>query len=102
MWMMRTGSAALPEVPTMTEAGIGGVAVPTWQGVYTAAKAPEAARARLATDIAAAVARHEMRNELERRMLASESATPQDMASTIARELTVWSSLIDEYKLTAD
>lgn len=95
-------NAALPEVPTMAEAGMGGVAVPTWQGVYTAAKAPEAARGRLAADIAAAVARPEMRSELERRMLAPESATPQDLASTITRELAVWSSLVDEYKLTAD
>ena len=31
-----------------------------------------------------------------------ESATPQDLASTITRELEVWSSLVDEYKLTAD
>lgn len=86
----------------MAEAGMGGVAVPTWQGVYTAAKAPEAARGRLAADIAAAVARPEMRSELERRMLAPESATPQDLASTITRELAVWSALVDEYKLTAD
>jgi len=95
-------NAALPEVPTMAEAGMGGVAVPTWQGVYTAAKAPEAARARLAADIAAAVARPDMRSELERRMLAPESATPQDLTSTITRELAVWSALVDEYKLTAD
>jgi tripartite-type tricarboxylate transporter receptor subunit TctC len=56
----------------------------------------------LAADIAAAVARPEMRSELERRMLAPESATPQDLASTITRELAVWSALVDEYKLTAD
>ena len=55
-----------------------------------------------AADIAAAVARPEMRSELERRMLAPESATPQDLASTITRELAVWSALVDEYKLTAD
>ncbi len=95
-------SAALPEVPTMAEAGMGSVAVPTWQGVYTAAKAPEAAPARLAADIAAAVARPEMRNELEHRMLAPEGATPQDLTSIITRELAVWSALVEEYKLTVD
>ena len=95
-------NAALPDVPTMAEAGMGGVAVPTWQGVYLAAKVPEAVRARVATDIAAAVARPELRSEFERRMLAPESATPQDLASTTTRELAVWSALVDEYKLTAD
>lgn len=95
-------SATLPEVPTMAEAGMGGVSVPTWQGIYTTAKVPEAARARLAADIAAAAARPEMRSAFERRMLAPESATPQDQASTITRELAVWAALVDEYKLTAD
>lgn len=95
-------SGALPDVPTMAEAGMGGVEVPTWQGLYTVAKVPPALRARLATDIAAAVARPEMRAELERRMLAVEGATPQELAATIARELAVWSALVDEYKLTAE
>lgn len=95
-------SAALPEVPTLAEAGMGAVSVPTWQGVYTAAKVPEAVRARLAADLAAAVARPEMRSELERRMLVAESATPKDLASTIARELAIWSALVDEYRLIFD
>lgn len=95
-------SAALPDVPTMAEAGMGGVDVPTWQGVYTAAKVPAATRARLASDIATLVARPEMRAELERRMLAVEGASPQALAATITQELAVWSALIDEYKLTAD
>ncbi len=95
-------SAALPDVPTMDESGMGGVDVPTWQAVYTTAMVPPATRARLATDIAAAVARPEMRVEFERRMLAVEGASPQALAATIAHELAVWSALIDEYKLTAD
>lgn len=95
-------SAALPDVPTMAEAGMGGVDVPTWQGIYTTAKAPAAIRARLAVDIAAAVARPEMRVEFERRMLAVEGASPQALATTITHELAVWSALVDEYKLTPD
>lgn len=95
-------SAALPEVPTMAQAGMGGVDVPTWQGLYTAAKVPAAVRARLSAEIAAAVSRPEMRAEFERRMVAVEGASPQDLAATIARELTVWAAVVDEYKLSAD
>jgi tripartite-type tricarboxylate transporter receptor subunit TctC len=94
--------AALPEVPTMAEAGLPGVEVPTWQGLYTAAKVAQPLRARLATDIAAAVARPEMRAEFDRRMLVVESASAQDLATTITRELAVWAAVVDEYKLTAD
>ena len=93
---------ALPDVPTMAEAGLAGVVVPTWQGLYTAAKVPQAIRARLAADVAAAVARPEMRVEFDRRMLAVEGASPQELAGTVTRELAIWAAVIDEYKLTAD
>jgi len=95
-------SAALPELPTMNEAGLPGVEVPTWQGVYAAAKVPPAIRARLATELTAAVSKPELRAEFERRLLAVEQATPQDLAATITRDLAVWAAVIDEHKLTAD
>ena len=95
-------NGALPDVPTMAESGMSGVDVPTWQGLYAAARVPAAVRDRLASDIAAVVARLELRIEFDRRMLAVEGASPQDLAATIARELAVWSAVIDEYALTAD
>lgn len=95
-------SAALPEVPTMAEAGLARVDVPTWQGLYATAKVPQDIRNRLAAEIAAVVARPELRIEFDKRMLAVEGASPQDQAATIARELTEWAVVVDEYKLTAD
>jgi tripartite-type tricarboxylate transporter receptor subunit TctC len=93
---------ALPEVPTMAEAGLPGVEVPTWQGLYVSAKVPQALRDRLATEIAAAVARPEMRVEFDRRMLVVEGSSAKDLAMTMTRELAVWAAVIDEYTLTAD
>lgn len=93
---------ALPEVPTMTEAGLPGVEVPTWQGLYTAVKVPLAVRARLAADIAAAVARPELRAEFDRRMLVIEGASAQELAMIMTRELAIWATVVDEYKLTLD
>ena len=93
---------AVPEVPTMAEAGLPGVEVPTWQGLFSAAKVPPHLRARLATDIAVAMARPEMRVEFDRRMLVVEGGSAQDLALTITRELGVWAAVVDEYKLTAD
>jgi tripartite-type tricarboxylate transporter receptor subunit TctC len=95
-------SAAMPDVPTMAQAGMGSVDVPTWQGLYTSAKVPAALRARLASEVAVAVSRPDLRAEFERRMLAVEGASPQELAATIARELVTWAALVDEYKLTAD
>jgi len=95
-------SAALSDVPTMTQVGMSSVDVPTWQGLYTAATVAPAIRVRLAADIAAAVARPQMRVEFEHRMLAVEGATPEKLAATVKRELALWSALADEYKLSAD
>ena len=46
--------------------------MPTWQGLYTAAKVAPERRDRLAADVAAAMAKPELRTEFERRMLAVE------------------------------
>jgi tripartite-type tricarboxylate transporter receptor subunit TctC len=95
-------SPALPDVPTMAQAGMGGVDVPTWQALYTSAKVPAAVRARLSTDIAATMSRPEMRAEFERRMVAVEGASAAELAAIVVRDLAVWASVADEYKLTAD
>jgi len=94
--------AALPDVPTLSESGLAGVDVPTWQAVYTAAKVPAAIRSRLAADLATAWTRPDVRAEFDRRLLVVEAPSAQELAATITRELAVWTALIDEYKLTAD
>lgn len=95
-------SAALPDVPTMSEAGFAGVSVPTWQALYVSARVDPARQLRLAQAVAAAASRPETRAELDRRLLVAETASPQELASTIARELAEWKSLIHEYKLTVE
>lgn len=95
-------SAVLPEVPTMREAGYAAVSVPTWQALYVSSRASAGTKERLAAAVAAAASRPEFRAELDKRMLAAESASPQDLSATMTSELAAWSSLVDDYKLTAD
>lgn len=95
-------NAGFPEVPTMREAGYASVSVPTWQALYVSSRVSSGARDRLAAAVAAAAAQPEFRSELDKRMLAVESSSPQELSATISSELTAWSALIDEYKLTAD
>jgi len=95
-------SAAMPDVPTMREAGYATVSVPTWQALYVSSQVSVRTKERLVAAVAAAAAHPEFRAELEKRQLAAESASPQELSATIASELAAWSSLIDEYKLTAD
>ncbi len=95
-------SAALPEVPTMREAGYDSVSVPTWQALYVSSRASAGTRGRLAATVAATASRPEFRAELDKRQLAAESASPQELSATMTSELAAWSALIDEYRLTAD
>lgn len=95
-------SAAMPDVPTMREAGFSAVSVPTWQALYVPVRVDPARQLRLAQAVAAVALRTDTRAELDRRLLAAEVASPQELASTIARELAEWRALIDEYKLTME
>ncbi|MBK9246311.1 MAG: tripartite tricarboxylate transporter substrate binding protein [Burkholderiales bacterium] len=95
-------SPALPDVPTMREAGFPDVSVPTWQALYVSARVDASRQQRLAQAVSAAAARPEVRAELEKRLLVAETASPQELSATISRELAEWALLIDEYKLSAE
>jgi len=95
-------SAAFPEVPTMREAGFAGVAVPTWQALYVSTRVAGTRQQQLARALATVAARADMRAELDKRLLAVEMGSPQELAATIAQDLGSWAALIEAYKLTAD
>lgn len=92
-------SAALPEVPTISEAGQPDVSVPTWQSIFVPARTPRAVVARLAAELSAALAKPELRAEFERRALVVETSTPQELAATVVQDQAAWTRLIAEYKL---
>ncbi len=95
-------SAALPDVPTMREAGYPTVSVPTWQAVYVSSRAAAGIQDKLASAVSAAASRAEFRAELDKRLLVVENGSAQELSATITGELAAWAALIDEFKLTAD
>jgi tripartite-type tricarboxylate transporter receptor subunit TctC len=70
-------SEALPEVPTVAEAGVPGYAFATWVGLFTRAGAPETSLRRLESAVLAALGSAPMR---ERLRLAAADPIPSDMA----------------------
>ena len=95
-------SAAMPDVPTLAEAGVTGVSVPTWQSVFAPAKTARPIVERLASELAAVMAKPEVRAELERRAMLPEIETPQALAMTVTQDQSDWTRLIAEYKLGAE
>jgi len=69
-------SSALPQVPTMAEAGVAGIESFNWWGVWTPAGIPAGVKDKLAKDIAAALAAPEVREKITKL-----GAEPMSMSS---------------------
>jgi len=95
-------SSALPDTPTLAEAGYHGISVPTWQSIFVPAKTPHTVVSLLETKLMAVMARPEVRAEIEQRAIFVEPSTSQALAATVEQEQAAWSKLIAEYKLTQE
>jgi tripartite-type tricarboxylate transporter receptor subunit TctC len=90
--------AALPDVPTMAEAGLPGYQAQTWYGLVAPAGTPAAVIKRLHAETSKALAAPEMRSQFATQGLlpASASATPADFAALMRSDFDKWRKLIKE------
>jgi tripartite-type tricarboxylate transporter receptor subunit TctC len=79
-------SSALPNVPTMAEAGLPGFSVESWQGYFAPAGTPAAVVAKINRDIQAVISTPETRAKLEDMGFKVTGGTPADLARTLAGE----------------
>jgi len=93
---------ALPDVPTMTEAGVPGLDYSIWYGLFAPVKVPTPLVNRISADIARALAEPDVVQQIV--ALGSEPAptSPQQFATAIQKERAVWSKVIKEKNLTLD
>jgi len=84
-------AVAVPDVPTLAEAGVPGVSVPTWQALLAPAKTPPGVIERLAQDLQQALRDSELRTRLERHHLQiDEQATPEVLAAILRQDRQTW------------
>jgi tripartite-type tricarboxylate transporter receptor subunit TctC len=83
-------SAAAPGVPTITEAGMPGIAVPTWQAVVAPPKTPQDIADRLAREIARSLQSPELRAQFAQQWLQIHGSTPQALAARIDADAITW------------
>ena len=95
-------AATAPELPTLAEAGIKGIDVPSWYGVMAPAATPAALVARAQAAIAAALAQPATRQRLQEQELVPVANTPADFAAQIKRETANWAIVIREAGIKAD
>jgi tripartite-type tricarboxylate transporter receptor subunit TctC len=93
-------SPALPEVPTLAEAGAAGYDFPIWYGVWAPAGTPPGIVARLAEDITAALVQPDVNDWLVTHGMEPMSMTPQAFARFVVDETRRAAHILDTYANT--
>jgi len=91
-----TRAAALPDVPTVAEAGLPGFEASSWFGVLAPAGTPVAIIARLNAEIAKWLASPEAREKLASQGANAAGGSPEDFAKHIAAETAKWQKVVKE------
>jgi tripartite-type tricarboxylate transporter receptor subunit TctC len=89
-----TRSPALPNVPTIAEAGLPGFEASSWFGVLAPAGTPKDIVDRLSREIAKALATPEMRERLSAQGADSVGSTPEKFAEHIKSEIDKWAKVV--------
>lgn len=96
-------SAALPNVPTISESGYPGFAGGAWVGFFAPAGVPKEIVSRLNEEIVRVVKSPDVRQTLVNSGLAVETSTPEQFGETVKAEVEKWAVVFRDAKLpTAD
>ncbi len=87
-------ASALPDVPTIAEAGLPGFEASAWVGLVAPAGTPAARVNRLNEDVHAAVQHPDTQKQLEVRGLESMLSTPAEFARYLALEVRRWEEIV--------
>jgi tripartite-type tricarboxylate transporter receptor subunit TctC len=85
---------ALPDVPSLHEAGLPGFDAAAWVGLIAPVKTPKALLAQLNGDVRTALAEPALRQQIEARGLAPWVGTPEELARHIDAEIDRWGKVI--------
>ena len=95
-------SPALPDVPTVAEAGVPGYEVSPWFAVFARTGTPPEVIARLNKVLNDAMKQPETLRKLESVGAEPIGSTPQELATHLNRELERWGKLIQQRNIRAD
>jgi len=95
-------SAALPDVPTVAEAGISGAELNEWQGIIVPAGTPKAAIDSLHREIAAVLGVADVRERIAGLGADVVASTPAQFAEHIRKELAIWGKVVKQSGIQPD
>ncbi|MGB7543680.1 MAG: tripartite tricarboxylate transporter substrate binding protein [Burkholderiales bacterium] len=95
-------SPALPEVPTVAEAGLPNFEVTTWYGVLAPAGTPRPIINRLNAELVKIMHAPELKERLAAMATDPVTSTPEEFADLIKQEIAKWGKVVREAGLKAD
>ena len=94
--------AALPDVPTATEAGVSGFAATSWTTVAVSSKVPQAVVEKISADVRKVIQTPEFRKGLEDQGMSAVANSLADAQTFVNSEKVRWDRVIQEGKVSAD
>ena len=95
-------SSALPDVPTVAEAGLKDFEVTTWYGILAPAGTPQPVVRRLNAELVKVMHAPEMKEKLTATGTEPITSTPEEFAAYIKREIAKWGDVIRKAGVKAD
>ena len=95
-------SSLMPEVPTVSEAGLPGFDVTSWYGVFAPAAMSGSLVAKVNGDVAATLQTPEMKERLARMGADPAPLSPQDFAAFVRAEVAKWAKVVKASGATVD
>ena len=89
-----TRDPAVPDIPTIAEAGVAGYEFYDWQGVVAPAGTPRAAINRVQQELVKALAVPEIRTKIAGVGARTIGSTPEELGAFIKKELETWSVVV--------
>ena len=87
---------ALPDLPTVAEAGLNGYDASTWNGLFAPARTPAAIVAKLNADVLAILKTREMHERIGAQGAEPAGTSPEELAAIVKREVVKWAKVIRE------
>jgi tripartite-type tricarboxylate transporter receptor subunit TctC len=95
-------SLIVPDLPTVSEAGLPGYRVISWFGLLTPAGAPNDIVSRLQRELTATMRAPEVRDKLAGEGAEPMASTPEQFAAFIKSEIAQWVKVVREAKISAE
>src|SRR5688572_30346364 len=87
----------VPEVPTMAEAGVQGMVIPSWNVLVGPPRMPAAVAEKLAREVAKVLDDPDVRAQFANLVLQAGSSTPQELRAMQASDSKLWHEFVREH-----